>query len=365
MKPLEHGERRGTLYAYAYVIIVNYIIALWFLTRYLFERVVMPKLLGPSFRRMDEGNQRTMVNHFVNIFWKTSTLFGLYPFIMTVVLGHSERTYLQYGKVTYGDLLALDYMLFTAGFLFEIIYRSRISLVTAIHHIVALFLSTLVAVIIVNNPRNLEAQAELKLIFTYGFFEVFFETGPHVMMILYRRNRHDTKMLARGFRIIAVMSFTGTFLEQFAIMYLFAKHWPIWDYAFKVLTPILHLCFAAAQLHGGRIFLSLSRKMAKEEREKQQHSSDPESVTGLSLCSSAIKGKSPVLEAMTATGSEAGTTIVTAASGHSVGSSSKSGAVLEYAERTRTVESDAVSIDEQERRAKMNFREKVKDYFAQ
>lgn len=277
LKPITHGERRGTLYAFAYVIIVNYIIALWFLSRYLFEKHVVPRIIGrEKFKQMDEGNRRTMTNHFVNIFWKLSAFCGLYPYIMTVIFNKSDRTYMAYTRITYGDLLALDYMLFTAGFLFEIIYRSRISLVTALHHIVALFLSTLIAAMIVNDPRNQEAQAELKLIFTYGFFEVIFETGPHVLMLLYKRSRDNTAMLARGFRIVAFMSFTGTFLEQFAIGYLFIHHWHVWDLSLKILSPILHVCFACAQIHSGRIFLALSRKMAREEKAKRDRRNDPE-----------------------------------------------------------------------------------------
>ena len=293
LKPITHGERRGTLYAFAYVIIVNYIIALWFLTRYLFERHVVPRIIGrDKFKAMDEGNRRTMTNHFVNIFWKMSAFCGLYPYIMTVILGKSDRTYMAYTHLTYGDLLALDYMLFTAGFLFEIIYRSRISLVTAIHHIVALFLSTLIAAMIVNDPRNQEAQAELKLIFTYGFFEVIFETGPHVMMLMYKRSRDRTLLLSRGFKIVAFMSFTGTFLEQFAIGYLFIHHWKVWDISLKVLSPILHVCFACAQIHSGRIFLALSRKMAKEERLKRERRNDPEASLAGSSSSASGSGSS-------------------------------------------------------------------------
>ncbi|CCG82266.1 protein of unknown function [Taphrina deformans PYCC 5710] len=275
IQPYVHGERRSTLYAYTYVIVINYLIALWCLCRFLIEPYVMPKLLGKKYTEADEGQKRTMTNHVVNILWKCSTLFGLYPFIMTVVLGKPSNTYLTYGNVTYGDMLALAYMLFSAGFIFELIYRSRISFVTALHHLVALFISTIVSWMIVARVRGgMEGQAELHIIFTYGVFEIFFETGPHVMMILYKRYRNRQAMLKKGFLFVALWSFTGTFLEQFAIGYLYIHNWAAWDMSLKVLTPILHCCFAAAQVHGGRVFLALSRKMAREYAESLKNKDD-------------------------------------------------------------------------------------------
>jgi hypothetical protein len=46
-------------------------------------------------------------------------------------------------------------------------------------------------------------------------------------------------------------------------MYFFGSLWDRWDLAFKILTPILHVAFAAAQLHGTRI---LFKMWLKEKR---------------------------------------------------------------------------------------------------
>ncbi|ORY87164.1 hypothetical protein BCR37DRAFT_146907 [Protomyces lactucae-debilis] len=258
------GSRAWTLYPFAYIIIINYLIFFWCLHRFVIERRLMPWLIGPRYRDLPEAKKRTATNHLMNILWKVVALFGFFPFIMTVVLGHSMRERMPSGHVTYGDILCLDYMLFVTGFVWELVYRSRISFVTALHHLVAIFISTLAVFMMLTDRHGQEGENYLQIIFVYGFFEVFFETGPHVCMLMYTRDRGNSKKLKRSFLIIAIMSFTGTFLEQFAIFFLYAKHFKTWDWSIKILTPIIHVCFASAQIHGGRIFLSMSRKMAKE-----------------------------------------------------------------------------------------------------
>lgn len=285
LQPYVHGERRANLYAYTYVIVVNYLIAMWCLCRFVIEPHVMPRLLGKKYTTADEAQKRTMTNHVISIIWKCSAFFGLYPFIMTVILDKPHNTYLTYGSITYGDLLALAYMLFSAGFIFELIYRSRISFVTALHHSVALFISTIVCWMLVTRVKGgAEGQAELHIIFTYGVFEILFETGPHVMMILYKKYRERRTMLKKGFLFVALFSFTGTLLEQAAIGYLFIHYWSVWDMSLKILTPILHCCFAAAQIHGGRVFLSMSRKMAREHAESLKASHDLQLLESHSTC---------------------------------------------------------------------------------
>lgn len=238
----------------------------------------MPWLMGAKWRDMPEAKQRTTTNHMMNILWKVSALFGFYPFIMTVILGHSMRERLPSGHVTYGDILCLDYMLFVTGFIWELVYRSRISFVSALHHLVAIFISTLASYMLITERHGLEGEYYLQLIFVYGFFEVFFETGPHVAMLMYTRDRDNTRRLKRTFLIIAVMSFAGTFFEQFAIFFLYAKHFKSWDWSIKILTPIIHVCFAAAQLHGGRVFLAMSRKMGKEYAASQSLEHGPKDI---------------------------------------------------------------------------------------
>jgi hypothetical protein len=43
-------------------------------------------------------------------------------------------------------------------------------------------------------------------------------------------------------------------------MYLFGSLWDHWTLAFRIVTPVLFVAFAAAQLHGTRILLKMWQK---------------------------------------------------------------------------------------------------------
>jgi hypothetical protein len=55
------------------------------------------------------------------------------------------------------------------------------------------------------------------------------------------------------------------------VFILFGESWSRWELSFKIVTPLLHVVFTAAQLHGSRILLSMwrkeKRKLAQEEGE--------------------------------------------------------------------------------------------------
>ena len=67
------------------------------------------------------------------------------------------------------------------------------------------------------------------------------------------------------------------------VFILFGESWSKWELAFKIVTPILHVVFTAAQLHGSRILLSMwrkeKRKLAQEEGELHDIGGDPREGT--------------------------------------------------------------------------------------
>ena len=86
------------------------------------------------------------------------------------------------------------------------------------------------------------------------------EFFPHVAIILYRiwPNRH--KFLSRVFLLSCITTATGTICETIVTMWLFGSLWNRWQLAFKVATPLLHIAFSAAQLHGSMVFWKMYRK---------------------------------------------------------------------------------------------------------
>ena len=46
-------------------------------------------------------------------------------------------------------------------------------------------------------------------------------------------------------------------------MYLFGMLWHRWPLSFKIITPMLHIAFSAAQFHGTRIFYFMWKKQER------------------------------------------------------------------------------------------------------
>ena len=61
-------------------------------------------------------------------------------------------------------------------------------------------------------------------------------------------------------------------------MYLFGSLWDRWIIAFKIVTPVLHVAFSAAQLHGTWVFYKMWRKEKKAVMENKGVSVKEEGV---------------------------------------------------------------------------------------
>lgn len=62
-------------------------------------------------------------------------------------------------------------------------------------------------------------------------------------------------------------------------MTMFGLLWQRWEIAFKVVTPLLHIAFSAAQIHGSLVFWRMYRKhslflLAEKDDEQVQQSID-------------------------------------------------------------------------------------------
>jgi hypothetical protein len=53
-------------------------------------------------------------------------------------------------------------------------------------------------------------------------------------------------------------------------MYLFGNLWSKWQIAFKFSTPLLHLAFSAAQIHGSIVFWRMYRRQQSFAKEKSE-----------------------------------------------------------------------------------------------
>jgi len=70
----------------------------------------------------------------------------------------------------------------------------------------------------------------------------------------------------------------GTIAETIMVFVLFGESWSRWELSFKIVTPILHVVFTAAQLHGSRILLSMWRKEKRKLADEYTELNDIEGV---------------------------------------------------------------------------------------
>ena len=70
----------------------------------------------------------------------------------------------------------------------------------------------------------------------------------------------------------------GTCAETIVTMYLFGVLWSKWELAFKVTTPMLHLAFSAAQVHGSMVFYRMYKRQERHLDEKPDEKPDVENL---------------------------------------------------------------------------------------
>jgi hypothetical protein len=66
-------------------------------------------------------------------------------------------------------------------------------------------------------------------------------------------------------------------------MYLFGSLWDRWIIAFKIVTPVLHVAFSAAQLHGTWVFYKMWQKEKKSVLEQRRNSLKEDSIEGVAV----------------------------------------------------------------------------------
>jgi hypothetical protein len=102
-----------------------------------------------------------------------------------------------------------------------------------------------------------------------GAFDIISEFLPHLAIILYRIYPDSHVFLCKLFRAACMATFVGTISETIVVMYLFGQLWFRWSISFKVATPLLHIAFSAAQLHGTHIFYRMWRKEQRILHERE------------------------------------------------------------------------------------------------
>ena len=192
-------------------------------------------------------------------------------------------------------------------YIFELIYRVKVSHISSMHHLGTILVAESTVAISLDLTREPDASIEFILITVWGksllpeddshyvntdlvirdtgAFDIVSELLPHIAIILYRLHPTRHKYLQRLFLFASCSTFIGTVCETVVIFYFFGSVWQRWQLAFKIVTPILHCAFSATQLHGSRIFYRMwrrQRRFVEEEivRERESGYAGVDAVAG-------------------------------------------------------------------------------------
>ncbi|KAJ8062856.1 hypothetical protein OCU04_008110 [Sclerotinia nivalis] len=256
-------------------LILSLILILYFLIRYyLLEPIILPRLYKSTFTSMPLGSPLRLgfINHHIAGLTKLLILLlAAYPFISVTFLTASLHTPFAKGsQVTMGDILIVAAQMLIAMYIFELLYRPKISPVSVGHHVGTILIGQSAIAISLDLVKERDATIEFILCTVWGAFDIISEFLPHLTIILYRVHPTSHAFLRKIFRIAAITTFTGTIAETVLTMFLFGSLWDRWTLAFKMTTPMLHVVFMAAQLWGTWNFVGLYRRQGVLMREMEK-----------------------------------------------------------------------------------------------
>ena len=277
---------------FAMLILSIVLVILFLLKQFIFEAFLMKRCYKIMYTRLDEVSRRGFINHHIAGCTKFLILIvAVYPFI-DVAFGQAtlNTPYARGSRVTLGDILVVCSQLLVGMYIFELIYRVKISPISTLHHIGAIMVTQSAIAISLNLAQEPDATIEFILCTVWGksfssfvcsiieqrtdldvgAFDIVCELIPHVAIILYRVHPNSHLFLSRLFLFACVSTFIGTLCETIVIFYLFGSLWSQWQLAFKIVTPLLHCAFSATQLHGSRIFFLMWKKQNRYLAEQDQ-----------------------------------------------------------------------------------------------
>lgn len=158
-------------------LILSVVLLIFFLIKfYLLELFLLRKLYGEKYTKLDEINRRGFVNHHIAGATKIIIfIVGVYPFF-DVAFGDAgfHTPFMNGSTVTMGDILVVCAQMLIGMFIFELIYRVKISPVSVVHHIGSILVGQAAITISVN--REPDSSIEFVMCTVWGENTTFYST---------------------------------------------------------------------------------------------------------------------------------------------------------------------------------------------
>jgi hypothetical protein len=276
------NEAISILTPYSGLLMTIWLVVLFFIKNWVLEIFVFPRFYKQTLATLDERNKRGFLVHHISGGVKVILLVvGAKPF-SDVVFGKStlHDPFTNAGhhpRPTMGDVLLVLTQLFVALYVFELLTRAKVSMISSVHHMGAIMIAQSAVVLSLDLHRQTNASMEFVLCLVWAAFDVLSELWLNVAFILYRIYPKKHALLSYVFGSTMLLNISGTFAETVMIMTLFGQSWSKWELTFKVITPILHVLFTIAQLHCARVLFAMWIKQKKLLAAQDAAFLDPES----------------------------------------------------------------------------------------
>lgn len=173
-KPLEPISKLAPFSA----LIISITMVIFFLIRYyILEGFLIKKLYGRIYTDLNEVNRRGFVNHHIAGITKLIILFvAAYPFVAITFGKATFNTPFApqlNSIITMGDMLIVVAQMLIGMYVFELIYRSKLSPVAVMHHIGTIIIGQSAIAISLKLAREPDADIEFILCTVWGTLHIF------------------------------------------------------------------------------------------------------------------------------------------------------------------------------------------------
>ncbi len=146
------------------------LVVLFLIKQFIFEAFLMRRCYKSMYTRLDETARRGFINHHIAGSTKALILIvAVYPFIdVAFRTATLDTPYARGSPVTLGDILLVCAQMLVGMYIFELIYRVKISPISTMHHIGAIMVTQSAIAISLNLAKEPDATIEFILCTVWG-----------------------------------------------------------------------------------------------------------------------------------------------------------------------------------------------------
>ncbi|KAH0420273.1 hypothetical protein CcaCcLH18_14096 [Colletotrichum camelliae] len=273
--PLSSLEPYGTL------LFVSTIITLVVLANVL-ERWLLRAIYGKVYINLQcsghEKQRRSFTYYHIGAIATSVVLcVGFYPAMKFIAGSAVLSTSIATGsQVQVGDLLFIISQIYTAYYTFELCYRTQFASPLGIAHHTGLIAIMQTSLLLFHDlEKHPEATIEFYMCMVWGSFDAIVELPIFISMIIWRKRRNESKLLAYMTGGLCVWVVVGASTEVIVTIYLLYQSWDRWGNVWKFVTPFIFSLWISTQLYGASRLYSMSKSERQKYKMGELHEVEP------------------------------------------------------------------------------------------